>query len=586
MIPAMSQDKSWREKGEIFDSLKTSLFADLKNLINDGGSLNFDQLYYNLQTWRPYCESEQDLYSWNIMQSLIWSAERIYAGLDHDYCEMLNAPEFIKQNVGWTKSCIKLLKGDTPTNRCCQVPVILYGTESGIGRALNLVLEILENGDGDIFQYPADMLVTFPTESFTESMHNAWLAVGELLENRDIISKFNGQWRLLDKHGNPIPIIYPLYGGSAGGATARGWWSLFNNISIGEDVIVLINIDSKGKLIGVSQISNKVKVIVEDRKFFTIVVADKDNLNEAQAILNNYSNITVKLVETLDQLVKIDSISAIIDSYYPNSLNILQIGQSIKLSMTILNTGPIPWKFIGGVSLWNSEGIVMVSFEKELDIPLKVGHQTTIEWTYIVNQKGHYWLQFALWKEKPFNKKDQLDKQPSPKFRMFISSVPFGINNPENQESYLKNIDNVCDLSPISRSYLQETLKTYASYNFGASGIMLGITVELLVLEMWEAIVKCKDPTNQNPCNGKIEAIIDAIDKELQDPQFGIPQEMISMLGGYWPKINEQINRIHNKEGYPIELDSITPDSVHATLLFFPELAELIHNIIKWAKPS
>lgn len=583
MIPAMSQDKSWSEKGKIFDSLKTNLFVDLKNITNSGESFNFEQLYYNLQTWKPFCEiDKQDLYSWHIMQSLIWCAEIIYTGLDYDYCEMLNAPEFIKQNVGWTKSCIKLLKGDIPTSRCCQVPIIVYEIQAGIGHVLNLELEILENGDGSIFQYPADMLVTFPTESFTESIHNAWLAAGKLLENSDLIIKFNGQWRLLDKHDNPIPAVD---GSSAGGAAARGWWSLLNNISIGEDIIVLININNKGKLIGVSQISNKVKAIISKKNFFTIVVADENDLNEAQTISNSYSNITVRLVETLDQLVKIDSISAIIDSYYPNSLNILQIGQSIKLSMTILNTGPIPWKFIGGVSLWNSEGIVMVSFEKELDIPLRVGHQTTIEWTYIVSQKGHYWLQFALWKEKPFNKKDQLDKQPSPKSKMLISSVPFGTNNPENQESYLKNIDNICNLSPIPSSYLQETLKTYASNHFGASGIMLGITVEFLVLEMWEAIANCKNFKNQNSCNGKIEAIIDAIDKELQNPQFGIPQEMISMLGGYWPKINEQINRIHNNEGYPIELNSITPDSVHATLLFFPELAKLIHDIIKWAKP-
>lgn len=590
MIPAMPIDKSAGEKVIIFTDLKANLFTKLKNFIMEGNDrelLDFDQLYYNLQTWKSFCEvDKQDLYNWGIMQSLIWCAERIYAGLDYDYCEMLDAPEFIRQNVEWTKSCIKLLKGNTLTNRCCQVPVILYGAGSGTGYVCSLVLEIIENGNGDIFQCPADMLVTFPNEDFAQSIYDAWLAVGKLLENSDIIGKFNGQWRLLDKHNKPL-IEFKVDGRSAGGAAARGWWSLLNNTSIGEDIFVLINISDKGKLMGVSQISNKVKAIAEDQKFPTIVVADSDDLNEAQIISNNYNNVTVKLVETLDQLVKIDNISAIIENYYPSSLNILQIGESIKLGMTILNTGPVPWKFICGASLWNSEAKVIKNFEKKLDAPLKPGHQTTVEWLYTANQKGNYWLQFALHKkkDKTFKKEYLLCRKPSPSV-FLISSVPFEANNPEKQESYLRNIDNICGLSPVSRSYLQETLKTYASGNFFASGIMFGITVEILVLEIWEAIVNSKNSAIQNSYNGKIEAIIDAIDKEFRNPQIGMPREMLSILEGYWPNINEQINRKHDKEGYTIALNSITPDSIHSDLLIFPELAELIHDIIRWAKSS
>jgi len=52
----------------------------------------------------------------------------------------------------------------------------------------------------------------------------------------------------------------------------------------------------------------------------------------------------------------------------------------------------------------------------------------------------------------------------------------------------------------------------------------------------------------------------------------------------YWAAFAQQIRAVRNDVGHPSTVDPVTPDTVHASLLIFPELAKLQNKLINWVK--
>jgi len=50
----------------------------------------------------------------------------------------------------------------------------------------------------------------------------------------------------------------------------------------------------------------------------------------------------------------------------------------------------------------------------------------------------------------------------------------------------------------------------------------------------------------------------------------------------YWAAFSQQIRTTRNAAGHPVSVDPVTPDSVHASLLIFPELARLATALSDW----
>ena len=48
----------------------------------------------------------------------------------------------------------------------------------------------------------------------------------------------------------------------------------------------------------------------------------------------------------------------------------------------------------------------------------------------------------------------------------------------------------------------------------------------------------------------------------------------------------EQIRMARNEAGHPKSIDAVTPETVHASLLIFPELAKLCHELRSWISKS
>ncbi|MGQ9609157.1 MAG: virginiamycin B lyase family protein [bacterium] len=136
--------------------------------------------------------------------------------------------------------------------------------------------------------------------------------------------------------------------------------------------------------------------------------------------LDSFGNVFV--ADTLNHRVQIfrptgspNIISATIETYFPNDPNnplVAEIGNDVNISITIGNTGNVPWNFVVSADIWDVDNNLINSYEQLLP-ELSPGKHTIVNWTHEASQVGEYKLQFAVWKTKPFAPDNLLDKQPN-----------------------------------------------------------------------------------------------------------------------------------------------------------------------------
>lgn len=62
--------------------------------------------------------------------------------------------------------------------------------------------------------------------------------------------------------------------------------------------------------------------------------------------------------------------------------------------------------------------------------------------------------------------------------------------------------------------------------------------------------------------------------------------KLADMFESFWSAFTQQIRLARNEVGHPKRIDSITPETVHASLLIFPELAKLCSELRSWISKS
>lgn len=80
----------------------------------------------------------------------------------------------------------------------------------------------------------------------------------------------------------------------------------------------------------------------------------------------------------------------------------------------------------------------------------------------------------------------------------------------------------------------------------------------------------------------RIKRVIDALKKELDDQKDNMTKELSEEIESYWPAFTQQIRSTRNEAGHPKNTEPVTYDTVHASLLIFPELVKLASNIKSW----
>jgi len=106
--------------------------------------------------------------------------------------------------------------------------------------------------------------------------------------------------------------------------------------------------------------------------------------------------------------------------------------------------------------------------------------------------------------------------------------------DPSNPAGYLRHLSSVGHIDSIALSYLKESLDCY-------------------VAGLFKAAAKSQ------------------FARELRDG-----------FESAWGAVTQQIRSTRNEVGHPSSIDPVTPDTVHASLLLFPELSKLTTGLRTW----
>ena len=157
---------------------------------------------------------------------------------------------------------------------------------------------------------------------------------------------------------------------------------------------------------------------------------------------------------------------------------------------------------------------------------------------------------------------------------------------PANPDGYLAHISGNAALDPVALSYITEALNTYNANCFKATAVMVGGAAERLVLRLASTLTARLVATGQTVpsklTDWQVKTVRDTLTKELEARKKDMHKELAESFSSYWLAFAEQARRVRNDAGHPESIDPVTPESVHAALLIFPELAKLVGDLEKW----
>jgi hypothetical protein len=158
--------------------------------------------------------------------------------------------------------------------------------------------------------------------------------------------------------------------------------------------------------------------------------------------------------------------------------------------------------------------------------------------------------------------------------------------DPANPDGYLAHLSKVAALDAIAESYIIEALKTYNAACYKAAAVMIGVSAESIILNLRDTLVnqlKILGKThNKDLEDWRIKRILDVFKKIIDSKKGDIPKELFESYEAYWPAFTQQIRTSRNEAGHPSSIGAITEESVHASLLIFPELARLASELNNW----
>lgn len=158
--------------------------------------------------------------------------------------------------------------------------------------------------------------------------------------------------------------------------------------------------------------------------------------------------------------------------------------------------------------------------------------------------------------------------------------------DPANPDGYLHHLNQTARLNTISNSYLHEALVTFNTDCYKAAAVMIGASAESIMLELRDILVTKITSLGRSPAKDledwRIKKVLDALKKEIDSKRASIPTPLWEAYQGFWPAFTQQIRAARNDAGHPTNIDPVTEETVHASLLIFPELAKLANDLSSW----
>ena len=167
--------------------------------------------------------------------------------------------------------------------------------------------------------------------------------------------------------------------------------------------------------------------------------------------------------------------------------------------------------------------------------------------------------------------------------RRFLQTVS---RDPGNPDGYLAHLRGITTLNDVAMSYLREGLETYNSNCFKATAVMVGSAAESVSLELRETLVDKMNtlsiPVPKDLSDWRIKRVLDAIYLELEKKRSIMPKPLYESLQAYWPAFTQQIRSVRNEAGHPVNIDPVSPETVHGSLLILPELCRVADSLKQW----
>jgi hypothetical protein len=158
--------------------------------------------------------------------------------------------------------------------------------------------------------------------------------------------------------------------------------------------------------------------------------------------------------------------------------------------------------------------------------------------------------------------------------------------DPSNPAGYLRHLNAVAALDPVTTSYITEALDCYVGGFYKAAAVMTGAAAESIVLNLRDVTVQKLASLPRAIPNGmtawKLKTITDTMHHFLDGCKGKFPQTLREEFDARWSALTQQIRATRNVAGHPTTIDPVTYDDVHAGLLIFPELAKLAKNLNLW----
>jgi len=158
--------------------------------------------------------------------------------------------------------------------------------------------------------------------------------------------------------------------------------------------------------------------------------------------------------------------------------------------------------------------------------------------------------------------------------------------DPSNPDGYLRHLASIATLEPVAISYLTEGLECYVAGLFKAAAVMVGGAAECVILDLRNVTVQkltfLKTPVPKDMEDWRIKTVSDTLRDFFERQSAKFTRELREPFEAYWSAFAQQIRATRNDAGHPASVDPVTPDTVHASLLIFPELVRLANSLSRW----
>jgi len=158
--------------------------------------------------------------------------------------------------------------------------------------------------------------------------------------------------------------------------------------------------------------------------------------------------------------------------------------------------------------------------------------------------------------------------------------------DPGNPAGYLSHLTSTCALDSLSESYLREALDCYNASLVKSAAVMIGGAAESLIINLRDEIerdlLRLSKPVPKKMRDWRSRTVAVALQKFLESKKSTFPRRLREDFEAYWLPFTQQIRVVRNDAGHPASIDPVTPESVHASLLIFPEFAKLQNELLDW----